>query len=742
MVLVILLCGSSLAFAQRQVFARARWISPAFAEDSLHRPCLVFKKGFSAGKKLKNATLAITALGLYEARLNGHRIGDAYFTPGWTSYATRLQYQQYDITKLLTADNMLKVTVGEGWYRGKFRGAKERDNYGSAAGLLAVIRLLYRDGSVAYINTDHSWICTTGPIRYSEFYDGELFDSNVKMQKWRAVKISDHTKNILVPSEAPPVKQHERFKPVRIIETPKGEQVVDFGQNMAGWVRLIISGRKGDTVRLAHGELLDKAGNFYNGNLRTAKAVDIYVLNGKPQVLEPHFTYHGFRYVKVTGFKATKNNCTAVALYSNLKPTGTFECSDPLINRLQKNIEWSLKSNFLEVPTDCPQRSERLGWTGDAQVFAATASFLMDTQTFYTRWLKDLAAEQSVDGSLPKQIPSVYPYQTNTYGIAGWGDAATIVPWTVYRCYGNTSILRQQYASMKSWLHYIGTKSKDGLWTEGGYGDWYAPGANTDIGLIDQCYWANSTQLLLNTASVLRQEADLEIFKNQLAAIKQAFVKTYVRPDGHLTADTQTAYVLALQFDLLPDHLRAKAIARLVELIHENNDHLATGFLGTPYLLPVLSRFGYSALAYTLLNQQTCPSWLYPVKMGATTIWERWDAIRPDSTIQEVSFNHYSYGAVGQWLYENVAGIKAGSPGYRTVIIKPEIGGGLTWAKASYQSRYGLIRSAWQVEGGHVIMQVSLPKHTTAVVYVPGKAPVKLKSGNYEFHGILNRLQK
>ncbi len=728
---------------------KAVFISPSYPEDTGKRPCPVFQKRFQIKKTVRSATLLISALGLYEANLNGKRIGNAYFTPGFTNYKKRLQYQSYDVTGYIKQSNQFEITVGEGWYRGVFRGAKKRDNYGSDAGLFVQLELIYKDGSRDTIATDQTWICAPGPIRYSELYDGEMYDARYTPTVQTAVKILNYPKENLVASESPPVIKNEQFKPRRIFKDPLGEEIVDFGQNLAGWVKLRINGDPGDSIRIFHAEVLDKAGNFFTGNLRTAKATDTYILKGKRlETFQPHFTYHGFRYIKIEMYHHGKWRipvnwkATAVALYTNLKKTGTFSCSDKMINRLEKNIEWSLNSNFFDIPTDCPQRSERLGWTGDAQVFAATASFLRNTKSFYIKWLKDLASEQGANGGVPKSIPWVYPYEPIGGGIAGWGDAATIIPWTVYQSYGDTAILRDQYHSMKAWVDYIGSRSFNGLWQDDGYGDWYAPGPPTDIGLIDQCFWAYSTTLLIRAATVLGKPEDVSHYNTQLAAVKKAFNHTYLAADGRLSSDTQTAYVLALEFGMLPDSLEDKAVKRLVTLIHENKDHLATGFLGTPYLLQVLCDHGQSKVACELINQQTYPSWLYPVTIGAKTIWEKWDGIKPDGSVQATSYNHYAYGAVGNWLYQYVAGIRLLSPGYRRILIKPVIGGGLTWAKASYKCAYGEILSWWKVKNGILTIMVTIPEGTTAAIVVPGKKEIVVGPGHYIFTKYNYKLSK
>lgn len=718
----------------------AAWISNANPEDSIH-PCPVFTKSFIIQKPVQSATLLITARGLYEAELNGQRVGNAFFTPGWTSYDRRILYQTYPVSnQLKTGDNKMVVTVADGWYRGVFGGLAARNNYGDKAGLLCQLHIVYADGSKEDVVSDTSWRAATGALLYSSIYDGELYDARVPVSPVSNVIVQGYDKSKLFVTEAEPVTKQEVIQPQRLFTAPNGEQVIDFGQNLAGWVRFKAKGNAGDTIKLFHAEVLDKAGNFYTGNLREAKAMDVYVLKGNGvETFEPHFTYHGFRYVKVVGCKVEKENFNAVALYSAVKNTGQFSCSNPAINQLQSNITWSLNGNFLDLPTDCPQRSERLGWTGDAQVFFRTASFNRQVQLFFTKWLQDLKADQGSNGAVTRIVPDLYGH-TNTgakRGVAGWGDAATIIPWTMYWVYNDTAILNNQYASMKGWVDYIQSASKNYLWEANGYGDWLAPGDSTSLPYIDQCFWAHSTQLLVNAATVLGKTADVAYYTQLLQKVKSSFLQTYVYDTNKPNTHTQTAYALALQFDLLPDSVAAKAAANLVALIKQNNNHLATGFLGTPYLLLVLSKYGYHNVAFDLINQNTYPSWLYPVKMGATTIWEKWNAILPDSNVQATSYNHYAYGAVGDWLYRVVAGIDAASPGYKNIIIKPVIGGGLTWVAASYECAFGKISSSWKLKGKKVNMQVTIPPHTTATVFIPGKGSVQAGPGTYRYTGVL-----
>ncbi|MEO8861675.1 MAG: family 78 glycoside hydrolase catalytic domain [Ginsengibacter sp.] len=735
---------------------KAKWISPR-TEDSVMRPSPIFRKEFSTNKKIISAMAYVTAHGLYEGQINGRRVGNACLTPGWTSYKNRLQYQVYDVTDLLSkGNNAIGITMGSGWYRGIIGFSNNINVYGKDIALLFQMKITYSDGSTELVTSDESWKCSTAEIRYAEIYNGEIIDARLNKPgwalpgfndaSWDRVITKDYSKDILIATYNEPVTRHETFKPVRIFKTPKGEQILDFGQNLVGWVHLIAKGNKGDSIKISHAEVLDKEGNFYTDNLRQAKAEDIYVLNGSgDEAFEPNFTWHGFRYVKLEGYpgEIKPENFTAVALYSNMEPTGTFISSNQLINQLQHNIQWGQKGNFLDVPTDCPQRDERLGWTGDAQVFSRTATFNMNVDDFFAKWLKDVAADQ-VNGSVPFVVPNVLG--PNAAGSAGWADVATIVPWNIYLAYGDLKVLEDQYSSMKAWVEYMHGKSINDLWNTGfHFGDWlfYRPeddndgrAAVTDKYLIAQCFYAHSTQLLINAATVLHKEDDIEKYTSLLKKIKEAFLKEYMTPNGRLVSGTQTAYVLALNFDMLPDTLRTQAAARLAQNVKSYNNHLTTGFLGTPYLCEVLTRFGYDSVAYKLLLQPTYPSWLYPVKMGATTIWERWDGIKPDSTFETPgmnSFNHYSYGAIGDWMYRSMVGIDTyeDGVGYKHIKIKPHIGGNFTYASASLETYYGKVSNGWKIYGDNLMMDTEIPPNSTATIFIPAKnAESILESGN------------
>lgn len=712
--IIVLLVPAS-AFPQ---FKKAAWISPALKNDTISRPCPVCQKRFNLKKQVAYATLFITAHGIYEASINGKRVGNGYFTPGFTAYRKRLQYQQFNVKSLLQNTNTLQVTIGDGWWRGHYGNDYGNNKYGDDASLLLQLDIHYTDGSTTSIVSDGTWQSTTGPIRSSDLYEGETYNANIKTTGWKPVKVQSFSQANLVPSTIPSVQKQEVFKPLRLI----GDSIIDFGQNLAGWVKFSVSGKKGDTIRIAHAETLDKNGHFFTGNLRTAKATDTYILKGGgKETFEPHFTYHGFRYIKVSGCKINKKDFAAIALHTPLKKTGKFSCSNLKLNQLQHNIEWSLNSNFFDIPTDCPQRSERLGWNLDVAVFCPTACYFRDVKGFYSKWLADLSAEQLPNGLVPVTIPATY----GPRAAAGWSDAAITLPWTLYERYGDTAILRRQYASMKAWIAYVKSQTKDDLWKAGGFGDWYPAGPITPLSYLDQCYYYHSTELLIRIATILNEQADAATYSELLNHIKAAFDK--INAKG--TPQTQTAYVTGLNFGLLPP----SAVDSLVRLIKTNHNHIATGFMGTPYIMEVLSQYGRSDIAYTLLNQQDCPSWLYMVNSGATTMWEKWDAIKPDGEIQEMSLNHYAFGAIGNWLYGQVAGIQAAAPGYQVIRIAPKLGGGLTWAKGSYQCKYGLIKSEWKIDGGAITYAISIPKGTTGIIELPGQAVKTVKSGTYTY---------
>ncbi|MBP6589982.1 MAG: family 78 glycoside hydrolase catalytic domain [Chitinophagaceae bacterium] len=763
---------------------KAIWITPGYTEDSLFASPLM-RKEFSNSKKIKTATAYITAHGLYEAQINGKRVGDAYLTPGWTSYNKRLQYQAYDVTDLLLqGNNAIAVALGDGWYRGNFSFDHKRNIYGKDIALLFQLEILYKDGTTATIVSNNSWRSSTGAVLSNGIYKGETIDARLERsgwalagyddQNWAPVNTADFAKDILVATYNEPIKKQETFAAMKVITTPYKEKVIDFGQNLVGWVRLKVKGRAGDTIRVSHAEVLDKKGNFYTENLRGATAQAVYILKGNgEEFFEPHFTFFGFRYIKLEGItgELQPDNFKAIALYSDLQQTGSFTSSDTLINQLQHNIEWGLRGNFLDVPTDCPQRDERMGWTGDAQAFFRTATFLRGVNNFFNKWLKDLAADQASTGtgSVPHVIPNPLGSQGwAAGGSAGWADASTIIPWEMYTVYGDKRILENQYESMKAWVEYMRKQSTNDLWNKGShFGDWLfysvtddndGRSAITNKYLIAQCFYAHSAQLLINAAKVLGKTEDVTRYSDLLQKVRDAFLKEYTTPNGATMSNTQTSYVLALQFDLFPEGLRQQAADRLAENIKQYGNHLTTGFLGTPYLCHVLSRYGYTDLAYTLLMQKTYPSWLYPVTKGATTIWERWDGIRTNGDFQAItmnSFNHYAYGAIGDWMYRVMVGldIEEGAIAYKQIRIRPYLSSKFTHASASYETLYGKLSTGWRIEGGQLVLSAEIPVNTTASIYIPvagdqavlengqpvagqkenGYLMVKVGSGKYEF---------
>ncbi|WP_138754282.1 glycoside hydrolase family 78 protein [Paenibacillus sinopodophylli] len=727
----------------------AEWIAaplgllPVEAEAS---PLL--RKCFELSGTIKQARLYATALGLYELELNGQRVGDSYFTPGWTSYNHTMQTQTYDVTEMLAAGgNTIGAWLGNGWYKGHLGWSGQRGLYGDRLALLLELRVHYMDGREERIVTDPGWTAAVGPIQLSDIYNGERYDARFERagwstaeyredgDGWQSVDVLQYTKEILKPQVNEPVQKQEHLKPIAFITTPKGERVLDFGQNMVGWVQFAVTGIAGTEVELLHAEVLDREGNFYTDNLRMAKQSIRYVLKGgEREEYEPRFTFQGFRYVQLIGFpeELRLSDFTGVVLHSNMEETGQFECSEPLVNQLQHNIKWGLKGNFLDVPTDCPQRDERLGWTGDAQMFIPTAAYLMNVAPFFTKWLRDLAADQSEDGGVPFVVPHVLKEEERSS--AAWGDAAVICPWFLYICYGDKRILAEQFDSMTAWVHYIRRQGENEfLWNTGfHFGDWLGIDAKsgdyvgaTDRDFIATAFYAYSVSIVCKTAVLLDKKEEAAEYQALYEQIVAAFRSEFVTAAGRLAVPTQTAQVLALMFGLLDEKAEQRAIAKLAELLEQSEFHLTTGFVGTPYLNHVLSTFGQNEAAYKLLLQQTYPSWLYPVTKGATTIWEHWDGIKEDGSFWSKdmnSFNHYAYGSIGDWMYRIVAGIQTleQTPGYKRSVIAPQPGDGLDWAEGVLETQYGKLRSRWdRSEDGAYSLNVTIPVNTTALIRLP-----------------------
>jgi alpha-L-rhamnosidase len=733
---------------------QAEWVGAPFAGGPrTSSPVPYLRKEFKCAKQVVSARLYATAIGLYEYYLNGARVGDALLAPGWTDYNKHIQYQVYDVSDLIQpGTNTCGAMLGDGWGVGHIAWVG-RQRYADRPQLLAQIALAYSDGSKEIVATDHSWKVTQSPILESDMLMGESYDARRELSdwckpgyddsSWWPVEVLEGTGAVLVATNGPAVKRQEELQPVTIHEIPdfvNRRWIFDLGQNMVGRVRLRVRGERGTTVTIRYAEVLNPDGTLYTANLRTARNTDHYTLKGGgDEVWEPHFLFHGFRYVELLGFPGTptKGTVIGIVIHSDMPPTGTFECSDPMINQLQHNIIWGQKGNFVDVPTDCPQRDERLGWTGDAQVFIRTAAYNMNVAGFFTKWTRDLEDAQYPDGAYPAVAPNPSAWSIGDGGPA-WADSGVICPWTIYQCYGDIELLKARYDSMKRFMAFLSETSKNGLrcyaeytgWP--GFGDWLALDGSdgreggTSKELIGTAFFAYSSQLMARIARILGMDEDAESYDNLSRQVRQAFIKRFVLPDGTLEGETQSSYVLALHFNLLPIDLRSRAVAELVRNIKGRENHLSTGFVGTPYINWVLSEGGHLETAYTLLKQTTWPSWLYSVTQGATTIWERWDGWTHDKGFQDPgmnSFNHYAYGAVGAWMYAVIGGIDLDpqQPGYKHILMHPQPGGGITQAKASLLSPYGMIRSEWSLKNDVFDWQITVPANASATIYIPAR---------------------
>ncbi len=731
----------------------AKWISlPPGRPGVDQSPSPFLRRAFTVAKPLVRATVSATARGVYALHLNGQRIGDAHFAPGWTDYAKRLQYQTYDVTEQVqNGENIIGAALADGWYAGYIGWGNKRTYYGSRLQLLAQIVLEYADGSHETLGTDGEWRGATGAILASDMLTGETYDARLALPGWDAAGFDDHGWQPVTVEAAhdpavrraaqidPPVRVTEEIVPVSVMQPAPGSFLFDLGQNMVGWVRLKVSGPPGTIVQMRFGEMLDAKGHLYVDNLRAAKATDTYILSGNgAETYEPHFTFHGFRYAEVIGYPGTPglDAVTGCVLHSDIPVTGTFECSDPMVNQLVQNIDWGQRGNFLSVPTDCPQRDERLGWMGDAQIFVRTAAANRDVAAFFAKWMHDVAEAQSPDGGFSDVSPRLVDLAN---GAPAWGDAGVIVPWTIYQVYGDTRILETHYDAMVRWLDYLDSANPDRLWLHrraNDFGDWLSIEADTDKDVLATAYFAYDASLMAQIAAVLGRTEDAARFQTLFADIKAAFNGAYVAEDGMVRGDTQTGYVLALRFGLLPDALRPLAAKRLADNIKAKNSHLSTGFVGVGYLCPVLTEAGYADVAYTLLLNTTFPSWGYSITQGATTIWERWDGYTPEKGFQNTgmnSFNHYSLGSVGEWLQRYVAGIDADTPGFAKIRVEPHPDRRLSFVRASFESVRGRIESHWTLNGDQFVLSVKVPASTTATVTLPDGQTHETGSGTYDF---------
>ncbi len=694
-------------------------------------PAPFLRKEFKASSPVKRAVLYATAQGVTELSLNGCRIGNEVFTPGWTDYRKRIYYRTYDVTDMLQeGQNALGAILGDGWFRGNIS-LVGQNQYGRDLRLKAQLQIEYADGSSETIVTDPSWKGSYGPILESDMQAGEVYDARREMpgwnlpgynaQKWSPVAVGTTMQSALEAYPGVPVRPLEEFPTVKLTEPKPGTYVFDLGQNFSGWARLKVKGEAGDRVDMQFAEMLKEDGTAYTINLRSARAVDTYILKGdSEEIWEPRFTFHGFRYVQVSGLreKPTPDAVTGIALYSDSPEASSFECSNPMVNRIYKNIVWGQRSNYLEVPTDCPQRDERLGWTGDTQVFIRTGTYNQDVAAFFTKWIVDLMDTQNNEGLFGNQAPVFHGH-----GSAAWACAGIICPWTIWKVYGDTRIIEENYAAMARYMEACG---KDGL---GGrkantWGDWLAPGQRPPSEMVSTAYHAYTNSLMADMAQAIGKTEDAAKYRKTFEDIREYFQKTYVKPDGKIESDLQTAYCMALAYDLLTDEQRQQAAAHLVARIQADNYHLSVGFLGIPILLPTLTDIGRSDLAYRILQNTTYPSWGYSINQGATTIWERWNSYSKDKGFGDVkmnSFNHYSLGACGEWMFRSVLGIDTDGSGFKKIIMKPEVGHGITSAKGHYDSIYGRIGSDWKLNGEKLTMDVTIPPNTTATVFVPAK---------------------
>ena len=716
------------------------WIKPC---EDMGDVVPAFSKTFPVKRDIESAFLTITGLGVYVARINDERVGDYILAPGWTSYKTRLQYQTYDVTELLHegGENRIEVLLGKGWYRSRLVGwqssAAQAELQKNPAGLRAELEIYYANGSSARFATDESWRVAPSPVRFSEIYDGEIYDATFAAEGDAPVEVFDGPSDTLIEQEGETIRELERVAVREIITTPAGETVLDFGQEITGYVRLCVNAKRGDVVDLSFGEVLDQKGNFYNENYRSAKSLYRYTCVDGEQTWNPLLTFYGFRYARVNAFPggpaaAKKANFTAIVVQSDMERTGWIETSDPLLNRLVSNAVWSQKCNFLDVPTDCPQRDERLGWTGDAQVFARTACYNYDTETFYRKWLNDLKADQREDGAVGFVIPDLLQAKLPS---AAWGDAACVVPWEVYLAFGDAEVLSEQFESMKGWVRYItGATTTPNLWTGGEhFEDWLGLDApvgsykgSTRADFIASAFYAYSTELVIRAGRALGEDV------SEYEALHRDIVATFRRTFTDYR--TQTECVLAAHFHLAEDP--QAAADRLADMVREAGISLKTGFVGTPYLLHVLSQYGHQDLAYGLLLRREYPSWLYPVLKGATTIWEHWDGIMQDGGFWSTrmnSFNHYAYGAVLDWMYGYAAGIRPDpdAPGYARAIIAPHPDDRLGWMEARYDSRYGMITSRWENTPDGVRYEITTP--VEAEITIAGETQT-VPAGSYLFY--------
>ena len=746
-----------------------------------HRsPAAMVRRVVTLGASPARATLFVTARGNYEFRINGQRIGDHELAPEWTDYRTRIQYQGYDVTSLLKpGDNALGATIGDGWFAGKL-GLFVDKMYGEQTAVLAALRVEQPDGTVRVITTGSDWKGTSeGPVRATDLLDGEVYDARREMPGWDKVGFDDRSwkpvgvygpgaggagEPVLVAQMNEPIRVTGQVKPIAVVQPEPHVVVVDFGQNMPGWVRATVQGAPGTEVVFRYGEVLDESGRLYTANLRGAKQTDRLFLSGGGEVFEPRFTYHGFRYVEISGLpdgRGSLGEIVAQVVHSDSPEAGTFECSNPMLNKLASNIRWTLYANIMSVPTDCPQRDERLGWMGDAQIFGQTAAFNLDMAAFFSKWARDIRDAQGPEGAYPDFAPQPVMKTGKFMSVPGWGDAGVTVPWVVAQNYDDRRLIEAQYESAKRWIEYIRAKNPGLIWEKArgnDYGDWLngdtlklegfpTTGAEVPKEIFATVNFEASTRIVSRMADAIGKKDEAEQFRDLADRIREAFRAKYIGADGKMPGETQAGYALALKYDLVPEVLRQAMVSHLLAAIEKRGGHLSTGFHSTVPMMDELVRAGYADVAYRLVTSTEFPGWGFMIENGATSMWERWDGYVKGRAerggFQDPgmnSFNHFAFGAIGEWMYRVIGGIRPDpeAPGWRHFFVRPVPGGGLTWAKAGYRSIRGDIEAAWRLEGDRFLLSVTVPPNTWATVDLPtadtgsvmeGGAPVGSAAG-------------
>jgi alpha-L-rhamnosidase len=717
-------------------------------------PSPLLRKEFEVTKKVKRASLYVTALGMYEIRINGEKVGNHVLAPEWTDYHHRVQYQVYNVTALIKGGkNAIGAMLADGWYAGSVFSHPDRGSYGFNRRLLGQLEINYTDETNSIVTTDESWtISDEGPIRQASIFNGELYDANLQQKgwdkpgfndaAWEKVKVDTSIKIKLSAQMNEPIKVVEELTPIRVFKSRSGTYIFDIGQNIAGWIELSIPEINHGTIIIRHGEVLNEDSTLYTENLRSAKQTDIYISNRKEKVqYEPRFTYHGFRYVEISGLlkPPSINNLTAKVVASSSPLAGSLETSHVNINKLWQNIVWTQRGNMHSIPTDCPQRDERAGWMGDAQVFSQTAIFNLDMAAFFTKWIRDIRDSQAGDGRFPDWAPQV-GISWNHYNSPAWADAGVIILWRMYQNYGDTTVLAKQYNAMKKYIKHILFYNPDLIWRQSRgemYGDWLngdniiyndypKQGGKVPDDIFSTAFFAYSTRIIAKIAKVLDKKEDIRYYDSLATAVQHAFIKEFISEDGRISGNTQAGYALALEFNLVPENLKTNAATYMLDGIKAYDYRISTGIQSTIRLMNQLSFYGYNDIAYLLLESRRFPSWLYSIDQGATTVWERWDGYVEGRGFQNPgmnSFNHYAIGAVGEWMYRHILGINYDEdiPGYRHFIIDPEPGGSILWAKGSYHSIAGLISVSWKKDPEKFVLDIEIPVNTSANVYLPAK---------------------